>query len=353
MIIPHSRPTIDQSDIQAVSDVLASGHIAQGEKVKEFEKAVAEFVGVKYAVACSSGTSALHLALLSLGLGKGDEVIMPSYVCASPYLATAHTGGVPKIADIDVEDLNISAETVKPLISRKTKAIIVPHMFGNPAEINELLDLGVPVIEDCAQSLGAEYHGRRVGSFGGLSMFSFYATKMITTGEGGMVLIDDHDLYAKVVEMRDYDNKPLNPLRYNYKMTDFQAALGLSQMSRLSAFIERRRNLASLYSARLAKYGVRAQKHRQGSVFYRYVILIDDLLSVQKRFKEAGLMCEKPVFRPLNKSSSVDECPNCDWAFEHALSVPIYPSLTDEEVNYILETLSSILSNTQVEPCGH
>jgi len=344
MIIPHSRPTIDKNDIRAVSDVLASGHIAQGEKVKEFEKAVAEFVGVKYAVACSSGTSALHLALLGLGIGEGDEVIMPSYVCASPYLATLHAGGVPKIADINVEDLNISAETVKPLISRKTKAIIVPHMFGNPAEINELLDFGVPVIEDCAQSLGAEYYGRGVGSFGDLSMFSFYATKMITTGEGGMVLTNDHDLYAKVAEMRDYDNKPLNPPRHNYKMTDFQAALGLSQMSKLPAFVERRRKLARLYTTRLAKYGVRTQKQRQGSVFYRYVILIDHLRNVQEMFKEAGLMCEKPVFNPLHKSLSLNGCPNSDWAFKHALSIPIYPSLTDKEVNYILRMFDSIVA---------
>jgi perosamine synthetase len=343
MIIPHSRPAIDQNDIQAVSDVLASGHIAQGEKVRQFEDAVAKFVGVKYAVACSSGTSALHLALLGLGVGRGDGVITPSFVCASPYLAVMHAGGVPEIVDIDAEDLNISAETVKPRISRKTKAIIVPHMFGNPAKISELLDLGVPVVEDCAQSLGAEYEGRRTGSFGSLSMFSFYATKMITTGEGGMVLTDDHDLYARVAEMRDYDNKPLNPLRHNYKMTDFQAALGLSQMGKLSFFIERRRKLASLYSARLSQHGVKVLKHRQGSVFYRYVILIDHLLNLQKKFKEAGLMCERPVFNSLNKNLFTDGCPNSDWAFEHALSVPIYPSLTENEIDYLLQTLEAIL----------
>jgi len=344
MMIPHSRPTIDKNDIQAVTTVLASGHIARGEKVREFEAVVAKFIGVKYAVACSSGTSALHLALLGLGIGKGDEVIIPSFVCPSPYLAVMHARGVPKIADIDAENLNISAKTAKPRISKKTKAIVVPHMFGNPADINGLLDLGIPVIEDCAQSLGAEYKNRRIGSFGDLSIFSFYATKMITTGEGGMVLTDNYDFYAKIVEMRDYDKKSLNPSRYNYKLTDFQAALGLSQINKLSAFIERRRKLASLYSSRLMKHGVRTQKHNQGSVFYRYVIFIDHLLSIQKRFKEAGLMCERPIFYPLHKSLLTEKCPNSNWAFEHALSIPIYPSLTNEEVNHILRMFDSVLA---------
>jgi len=346
MIIPHSRPTIDQEDIKGVAEVLASGKIAQGEKVKEFEDALARFVGTKYGVAVSSGTSALHLALLSLGIGARDEVIMPSYVCSSPYLATLHAGAIPKIVDINLADLNICASTVKKQLSPRTKAIIVPHMFGTPAELDELVELEIPIIEDCAQSLGAEYMGQRVGSFGELAMFSFYATKMITTGEGGIVLTNNKECYNRAIDARDYDKKPLTPTMYNYKMTDFQAALGLSQLKKLQYFIERRRQIASLYTERFSEYNVaipRNYSHKK-SVFYRYVIMVDKMERIQKSAKNKGVMCERPVFKPLHKSLPLFKCPNSDKAHDHALSIPLYPNLSEREIEHIFRTFDDILT---------
>ena len=345
MIIPHSRPTIDQEDIRAVAEVLASGMIAQGEKVREFENAIAGFVGMKYGVAVSSGTSALHLALLGLGVGPGDEVIMPSYVCSSPYLATVHAGAVPKIVDISLEDLNVSAATAKKQLTSRTKAIIVPHMFGTPAELDELSELGVPLIEDCAQSLGAEYRGRRVGCFGELSVFSFYATKMITTGEGGMVLTNNKKFYDRMVDSRDYDRKPLTPVKYNYKMTDFQAALGLNQLNKLDDFIERRRRIASVYNERFSGSDVElpsAPSHK-GPVFFRYVIMLQEMAVVQNRARKSGIMCEKPVYMPLHKYLPIFECSNSDRVFDHALSIPLYPSLSEKEIEYVATAMEQIL----------
>jgi perosamine synthetase len=345
MIIPHSRPTIDQEDIEAVTKVLASGMIAQGEKVREFESTIAKFVGMKYGVAVSSGTAALHLALRSLEVGHGDEVIMPSYVCSSPYFAVAYTGALPMVVDISLEDLNICAKTAKEHVTPRTKAVIVPHMFGTPAEVDELGELGVSLIEDCAQSLGAEYKGRRAGSFGELSVFSFYATKMITSGEGGMVLTDNRRLYDRMVDSRDYDKKLLTPLKYNYKMTDFQAALGLSQLKKLKYFIERRTELASAYSERFARYDVELPPEcsYKKSVFYRYVVRADRRDKIETLAKEKGIMCEKPVFRPLHNSLNASACPNSDHAYEKALSIPLYPSLSDDEVQYVLSALDSVL----------
>lgn len=344
MRIPHSRPLIDKEDINAVTDVLASGHIAQGEKVREFETRIANFIGTKYGIAISSGTSAIHLALVGLDVGPEDEVIVPSYVCASPYMAILYIGAKPKIVDINPSDFNLCASTLKEKLTSKTKAVIVPHMFGNPAELDELLELEIPIIEDCAQSLGAEYKKRRVGSYGRLSVYSFYATKMITTGEGGMVLTNNQEIYRKIIEIREYNKKDLSKLRFNYKMTDIQAELGLSQLKKLPSFIKRRKEIASTYNKLFSKLDVqipRQYSHKK-SVFFRYVILLERLNHIQKASKRRGIMCEKPVWKPLHKSLNSTKCPNSDYVYNHALSIPLYPSLTKEEIEYVIENLEVI-----------
>jgi perosamine synthetase len=345
MIIPHSRPTIDRSDIDAVTEVLTSGRIAQGEKVKEFENSLSRYVGKKYGVAVSSGTSALHLALLALGVEPDDEVIMPSYVCSSPYIATLHARAIPKIVDIGLSDFNICASVIEPHISSRTRAIIVPHMFGNPADIDPLLDFRIPIIEDCAQSLGAEYRSHQVGSYGELSVFSFYATKMMTTGEGGMVLTDNEEHFAKIADLRDYDKKTLLPTKYNYKMTDIQASLGLNQFTRLPDFIERRRRIASLYNDSLPRCDIKLPSAgpESKSVFYRYVIMLEKMEQVQERARRNGVICEKPVFMPLHRSLNEFYCPNSDRAHQHALSIPLYPSLSQEETDFLLARLEEII----------
>jgi perosamine synthetase len=347
MIIPHSRPSIGQHDVEAVTEVLASGRIAQGEKVREFERALANYVGKRHGVAVSSGTSALHLALSCLGVGVGDEVIMPSYVCSSPYFATLHAHAVPKIVDIDISNYNICASTIKPQICSRTKAVIVPHLFGTPAELGPILGLGIPIVEDCAQSLGAEYKSQRVGSFGKVSVFSFYATKMITTGEGGMILTDDDECYARLMQLRDYDRKALAPVKYNYKMTDIQATLGLSQLDKLPDFIERRSRIASIYTNAFSEHNIKLQGTTAESkcAFYRYVMMLEDMERIRKKAHSQGVICERPVFKPLHDSLASVECPNSDFVHSHALSIPLYPSLSDEEIEYIILRLGEILKS--------
>jgi dTDP-4-amino-4,6-dideoxygalactose transaminase len=353
-MVPHSRPSIDQKDIEAVTQVLVSANIAQGKKVREFENELSRYVGTKHAIACSTGTAALHLALTGLGVKNGDEVIIPSYVCASPYFATLYSGAKPRIVDIDKADLNVCAETVKRRLTRKVKAIIVPHMFGNSAELDKLLELGIPLIEDCAQALGAEYHDQKVGSFGSLSVFSFYATKMITTGEGGMILTNNKDFYANIIDVRDYDKKPLTPLKYNYKMTDFQAALGLSQLNKLQRFIRRRRQIASFYDERLSEFNVVPPRDVlcKKPVFYRYVVTVNRLNHIRKIAKKNGVICEKPVWKPLHRFFPSVKCPNSDHALKHTLSVPLYPSLKEEEVEYVAKTLCTIFRETNSITCA-
>lgn len=345
-IISHSKPTLDQYDYRSVMDVLKSGHLVQGEQVARFEKALSSFIGVKSGVAVSSGTAALHLSLIALGAGKGDEVIIPSYVCSALLNAVLYVGAVPVLADIDRVTFNISVDDLKKKITKRTKTIIVPHMFGLPANIDEIISLGISVIEDCAQSIGSRYKSGYTGGFGVLSIFSFYATKMLSTGEGGMVLSNDDDLIKTVRDMRDYDEKENYSVRYNYKMTDFQAALGISQLKKLPLFIERRRQIAGLYNEALEEmtFPIPAVPEGREHIYYRYVVLDRNHLEFMEAMQKKGIDCKMPVFKPLHKCLGLSGFPVTDEIFQQAVSIPIYPSLSDDEVRKIIDAMKNLLS---------
>jgi len=344
-IIPHSRPSIIGSDIKAVSSVLESGQIAQGPSVDKFEKQFSDFIEKKETAATSSGTAALHLALLSLGVKEGDEVIVPSFVCTAVLNAVLYTGATPFVADIDPGTYNISVDAVKGAITQKTKAVIVPHMFGCPAEIDELSNLGIPVIEDCAQSVGAHYKGRKIGSFGILSVFSFYATKVFTTGEGGMVVSDSEELISRVKDLRDYDNKDEYALRFNYKMTDIQASLGSSQLSRLEEFLDRRRMIADSYFKEFkdCDFSLPARKEGREHIYYRFVAQTEGDASVYlERSQKNNVMCRRPVYIPLHVCLGLSGYPHTMEAWKKTVSIPLYPSLTKEEIEKIIAVVKEI-----------
>lgn len=344
-MISHSRPTLDQNDFDSVLDVLKSGHLAQGEQVARFEEALSSFVGVRNGVAVSSGTAALHLSLLALGVGEGDEVIIPSYVCCALLNAVMYVNAVPVIADIDRFTFNMDADDLKKRVTQKTKAIIVPHMFGLPADIDEILSLGIPVIEDCAQSIGAKYQGRYTGSFGVCSIFSFYATKMLATGEGGMILSDDDRLAGILRDLRDYDEKDGYSVRYNYKMTDIQAALGISQLKKLPLFIERRKEIAGLYNRALNEisFPVPATLEGREHIYYRYVLLLDDSSGFIENMLKMGIECRRPVFKPLHEYLGLSGYPVTDEVMGRAVSIPVYPLLGDEETSRIIDAVKNLL----------
>ncbi len=342
--MPHSRPTVDEADVRAVAAVLRSGQLAQGEVTRRFEQAVARVLGVRDGVATSSGTAALHLALLALGVGRGDEVILPSYTCAALLHAVRYVGATPKLVDLEPDGYNLCPAEVRRRVTRRTRAVVVPHMFGVPANLEALSGLGVPVVEDVAQALGATVRGRPVGSFGTVAVCSFYATKVITTGEGGMLLSDSEVVLRRAREMRDYDGRPDHRTRFNYKMTDFQAALGLSQLAKLGEFLERRRWLAGRYTAALEALGVPAQPPPPGRtpIYYRYVVRVPDAAGVAARMRELGVECKPPVFRPLHRYLGLGGFPRTEEAHRTALSVPLYPSLSEVEVQRVLAALGAV-----------
>ena len=340
--ISHSKPTIDAKDAKVVADVIRSGQLAQGVKVAEFEKKLRRFICAHGAVATSSGTAALHLGLRSLGVGKGDEVIIPTYVCTALLNAVMYTGARPRLADVNEDDYNISIGDVAKKINKKTKAIIVPHMFGQPADINELLKFKIPLIEDCAQSVGALYKGKPVGSFGILSIFSFYATKILTTGEGGMVVSKNNALLRKVRDLRDYDNKNDYKVRFNCKMTDFQAALGIHQLRKLKTFIARRKKIAKIYNKELSDIGIELSLASRGQdhIYFRYIIKVKkNRTKLIKSLKKKGISCTSPVYKPLHRYLKMKGFPVADKLMKQAVSIPIYPLLRDKEIKYIISEI--------------
>jgi len=339
--IPHSRPTLGEGEAAAVSEVIASGYIAQGERVETFETALAETIGVPHAAAVNSGTSALHLTLLAMGVGTGDEVIMPSYVCTALLNAVRYTGAEPIISDVLSDTYNIDPEDARRKLTIKTKAIIVPHMFGLPADLGSLTSLDVPIIEDCAQAIGSTLGGQPAGAFGDVAVFSFYATKMIATGEGGMVVSRNKDLVKRIKALRDYDNREVYRIRFNYKMTDIQAALGLVQFSRLPAFIKKRREIAGKYDFAFHSKGIRIPAKCNGHIYYRYIVdtgrdateLIDDI-------NLSGIGCDRPVFRPLHRYWGTENCRRTEIVWNRAVSIPIYPSLSNLEIDRIINAVT-------------
>jgi len=350
-VIPHSRPTLDESDLFSVSETIRSGRIVQGKVVENFEKKMAKFIGVDGAVATNTGTSALHLSLLAIGIKKGDHVAIPSYVCTALLNAVKYVGAHPTLVDIDPETYNIDISNLKKKVKKSTKAIILPHLFGLPADIDEIMSLGIPVIEDCAQAIGAVYKGKKAGSYGRLSCFSFYATKVLSTGEGGMVVSDSKRLLKKIRDFRDYDNKKNYSVRYNYKMTDIQAAMGISQLKKLHSFLLRRANIAKRYSSVLQEFrNVPSLRYKDRKhIFFRFPIQIKGSVSKALNFfTERGVTCTRPVFKPIHRYLQVNGLTNTDAVWNNTISIPIYPSLTEEEICKILDVLRLYLKKESI-----
>ena len=352
LVIPHSRPSLSVEDFAAVADVMRSGHLAQGEQVQKFEENVAAYVGRRGGVATSSGTAALHLALLALGVGAGDEVIVPSYTCVALLHALSYVGATPRLVDIEPDQYNLSIREVRQQLSPRVKAIIVPHMFGMPVDLEPLASLGVPLIEDCAQALGATYHQKPVGRFGTISICSFYATKVITTGEGGMLLADSEMLLTRARDLRDYDGRTAYETRFNYKMTDLQAALGISQLRRLPSFLARREALAVRYGAALRDLPIRLPivKPERTHIFYRYVIDVDDASRLAHRLGLRRIQCKPPVFKALHQCLGQEGFAHTDAAMQRALSLPLYPALTDGEAETVVRAVIDELVQEEERP---
>ena len=299
--IPYGKQWIDDEDIKAVVEVLKSDYLTTGPKIEEFEEKFAAYVGAKYAVAVSNGTAALHAACFAAGIGPGDEVITTPLTFAASANCVLYPGGKPVFADIDPETYNISVEEIKKKITNKTAAVIPVHFTGQPCDMEEIYEIArennLIVIEDAAHALGATYKGEKIGNcrFSDMTVFSFHPVKHITTGEGGMITTNNKELYEKLKLFRTHGitKEPDKYIRktdeswyheqqmlgYNYRMTDIQAALGISQLKKSDGFLNRRRDIAEIYNQELAELEwikLPYQKADRESSWHLYVIQVDE-----------------------------------------------------------------------------
>ena len=355
MTIPHNRPTISCEEIKAVNEALSNLELTTGRKVREFENAFSHYIGIKTA-ATSSGTSGLHLALISLGISKNDEIIVPSYTCISVALPVLYQQAKPILADIS-DDFNISVMDIKNKISKKTKAIIVPHMFGYPADLKEIKEIceekDIYLVEDCAQSIGATYDNKKVGTMGDISVFSFYATKIMTSIQGGMVCTRNSDWIQIIEDIRYHDQCRSSEdndmrLKYSYLMSDVEAAIGIVQLKKINDFISRRREIANIYRDKIKSEYVQHPivSNEKKHVYSRYVIKTPiSPVTLMNKLRKYDIFCERMYVPPLHKRALIkrfnknSEFMKTNELLASSLSLPIYPTLTDKNAEYVSEIL--------------
>ena len=350
-VVSHSRCAIADEDISTVVAVLKSGRIAQGAKVAELEQCWRRETATTDAVAVGSGVAALRLALMALGVGRGDEVIVPAYSCVALMNPVLALGATPVLADVTPGSWTLSPGNVARRLTARTKAIIAVHLFGLPAPIFELSALGVPVVEDCAHGIGGRVEDRPFGGAGALSISSFYATKMIGGGEGGMVAGCDARLIDRIRSARDYGDQAPSGLHLNDKLTDIEAALAHGQLNRLAATLSERKQLAAAYDTALRPLAdaglLELPAATEGRIWYRYVLGLSTprAKAVSGAMAAAGINAEQPVWDLRETPIWQGDCPVTATAFNHVLSLPLYPGLSVFDQHRVCAALHEILQH--------
>ncbi len=376
--IYYGHQYLDQADYDAVLDVLKSDYLTCGPKIEELEKKICEITGAKYAVACSNGTAALHIAAMAAGVGEGDEVITTPITFAASANCALYCGAVPVFADINPETYNIDPASVEAHITDKTKAVVAVDYTGQAVELDRLKEIcdrhGLMLIEDGAHSIGTLYNGKAVGSIADMTTFSFHPVKTVTSGEGGCVCTNDKDLYERLLlgrshgitrkpELMEHESHGLwyyeqVSLGYNYRMTDIQAGLLISQLDKLQMFKARRRSLVEAYDKAFSKLdAIKVQKEIPESDTCRhlYILRIDSskLKIDRKQFFEAmnaeNICCNVhyipvyyfPHYEKLGYRKGL--CPNAEALYDEIISLPLYYSLTDEQQADVIRAVEKIV----------
>lgn len=378
--IPYGRQWIDQDDIDAVVEVLKGDYLTTGPYIEQFEEAIAEYTGARYAVAFANGTAALHGACFAAGITEGDEVITTPMTFAASANCVLYQGGTPVFADIDEKTYNIDPQEIEKKITAKTKAIIPVDFTGQPVDLDEILEIArrhnLVVIEDAAHALGATYKGRKIGSISDMTMFSFHPVKHITSGEGGIITTNHRDFYETLVQFRQHGitrdpDRLQNPdegpwfyemhfLGYNYRMTDIQAALGTSQMKKLDPFVERRREIVKRYNEAFSDVPgitIPFEKDDRRSSWHLYVIRLnpEHLKNADRKRIFEALRTQQigvnvhyiPVhYHPYYRERGYEKgsYPIAEKLYEEMMTLPLFPAMEDDDVQHVIDTVKHIMS---------
>lgn len=366
--IPVSQPFLGKEETENVLSALANQAISglYGEYIDRFEKGFSSYSGCSHGVATNSGTTALHLALAALGIGAGDEVLVSSFTNMATFFAVLYQGATPVPVDIEPDTWNINPALIEAKITDSTRAILVVHIYGHPVDMAPVLEVArrhkLYVIEDCAEAHGALYRGQKAGSLGDIGCFSFYANKIITTGEGGMLTMNDAELAAKARSLRSlaFGSKSKfmhEDIGFSYRLTNLQAAIGCAQLNRIEGIIEKKRNIARYYQENLRGISglqLPVEKDYARNVYWMYhVVLHPDFGSpreaVMARLKDYGIETRE-AFIPYNRQQiftrrgwvGADECPAANYVAENGFYLPSGPLLNEEQLAYIVGRITDI-----------
>ena len=364
-MIPVCVPSLGEKELEYVVDCIKTNWISsKGKYVEEFEEKFAKYCGCKYGITATSGTTALHLALASLDLKKGDKVIMPSFTMIATAFAVIYCGAKPVLVDAEPETWNMDAEKIEEKITDKTKAIMPVHIYGHPCDMDPIMKLAreydLYVVEDAAEAHGAKYKGKKAGGIGDIGCFSFYANKIITTGEGGMVVTNDEEIAERAKSLRNlcfpkekriYQHSTVG---YNYRMTNIQAAIGLAQFEKIDGLVGMRRRNAYLYNKYLKDIeGIRlpAEKEWAKNVYWMYSILIEDKFGMSRdelmnKLEKKGIetrtffipMHEQPVFQNMGLFKG-ESYPMAEELSRKGINLPSGSGLKEKEVRYICDVI--------------
>jgi len=363
-MIPVCEPFLSGKELEYVSDCIRSNWISsQGKYIQEFEQSFARYCGCQYGISTTSGTTALHLALASLGIGTGDEVIIPAFTMIATAFAVAYTGAKPVLVDAEPETWNMDSSQIEARITRRTKAIMPVHIYGHPCDMDPILEIArkhhLWVIEDAAEAHGAEYKGKKAGGIGDVNCFSFYANKIITTGEGGMVVTNNAGIAERARTLKDLahsrEKRFLHTdIAFNYRMTNLQAAIGLAQFEKIDDLVERRRAHAYLYNGLLKDIeGIVLPPEREWAknVYWMYGILLEDSFGpsrdeLMERLKKQGIDT-RAFFIPIHQQSAFqkenlfqgESYPIAEKISQEGLYLPSGSGLSSEQIEYVCQVI--------------
>ena len=371
--IPVNEPLLDGNEKKYLCECIDTGWISsEGPFVKEFENRMSKSAGRKYGVAVANGTAALEVAAMAVGIGEGDEVIMPTFTIISCAMAVTKLGGIPVLVDSDIHTWNMNVEEIERKITKRTKAIMMVHLYGLPADVDKIMELAkkydLKVIEDAAEMHGQTYQGRPCGSFGDISVFSFYPNKHITTGEGGMVVTDSEELAERCRSLRNLCFR--KDVRYvhdeisdNYRFTNLQAAVGLAQIERLEEFVERKRNMGRFYTERLQDLpGIILPLEKTDSaenIYWVYGIVLEresevSNQEIQKMLAEEGIgsrtffwcMHEQPVYQRQGLFAG-ERYEGAEYLARKGFYIPSGLALTKEQMEEVADKVRKVIPNIQ------